>query len=44
MDLTNDQWSVLEPFIGELPKRADGQGPAGARALAPGRHTRAAGL
>jgi transposase len=26
MDLTNDPWSPLEPFIGELPKRADGRG------------------
>ena len=26
MDVTNEQWSVLEPLIGELPKRADGRG------------------
>lgn len=26
MDLTNEQWSVLEPLIGDLPKRADGRG------------------
>ena len=26
MDLTNEQWIVLEPLIGELPKRADGRG------------------
>jgi transposase len=26
MDLTNEQWTVLEPLIGELPKRADGRG------------------
>jgi transposase len=25
MDLTDEQWAVLEPLIGELPKRADGQ-------------------
>jgi transposase len=26
MDLTNEQWTVLEPLIAELPKRADGRG------------------
>jgi transposase len=26
MDVTDDQWRVLEPLIGELPKRADGRG------------------
>ncbi len=26
MDLTDEQWTVLEPLIGELPRRADGQG------------------
>lgn len=26
MDLTDDQWKVLEPLIGELPRRADGRG------------------
>lgn len=26
MDLTDEQWTVLEPLIGELPKRADGRG------------------
>jgi transposase len=26
MDLTNEQWSVLEPLIGELPRRSDGRG------------------
>ncbi|MGO8948656.1 MAG: hypothetical protein ACLQUY_13550 [Ktedonobacterales bacterium] len=26
MDLTNEQWNVLEPLIGDLPKRADGRG------------------
>jgi transposase len=26
MDLTNEQWTVLEPLIGELPKRTDGRG------------------
>jgi transposase len=26
MDLTDDQWTVLEPLMGELPKRADGRG------------------
>src|SRR6478752_7584661 len=26
MDLMNEQWTVLEPLIGELPKRADGRG------------------
>jgi hypothetical protein len=25
MDLTNEQWSVIEPLIGELPKRTDGR-------------------
>ncbi len=24
MDLTDEQWKVLEPLIGELPRRADG--------------------
>jgi transposase len=35
MDLTNEQWSVLEPLTGKLPKRADGRGATGAAA---GRH------
>ena len=26
MDLTDEQWTVLEPLIGELPRRADGRG------------------
>ena len=26
MDLADEQWTVLEPLIGELPKRADGRG------------------
>src|SRR5215467_5341534 len=26
MDLTDEQWQVLEPLIGELPRRADGRG------------------
>ena len=26
MDLTDEQWAVLEPLIGELPRRADGRG------------------
>jgi transposase len=26
MDITDEQWKVLEPLIGELPKRADGRG------------------
>jgi len=26
MDLTNEQWTMLEPLIGELPTRADGRG------------------
>ena len=26
MDLTDEQWKVLEPLIGALPKRADGRG------------------
>ena len=26
MDLTDDQWVVLAPLIGELPRRADGRG------------------
>jgi transposase len=26
MDLTDEQWNVLEPLIGELPRRADGRG------------------
>jgi transposase len=26
MDLTDVQWKVLEPLIGELPRRADGRG------------------
>jgi transposase len=26
MDLTDGQWAVLEPLIGELPRRADGRG------------------
>jgi len=26
MDLTDEQWSVLEPLIGEMPRRADGRG------------------
>lgn len=33
MDLTNEQWSVLEPLIGEAPKRADGRGRPWRRAL-----------
>ena len=26
MDLTDEQWAVLEPLIGHLPRRADGRG------------------
>jgi hypothetical protein len=26
MDLTDEQWKVLEPLTGELPRRADGRG------------------
>jgi transposase len=26
MDLTNEQWAVLDPLIGEMPRRADGRG------------------
>ncbi len=26
MDLTDEQWAVLEPLIGGLPRRADGRG------------------
>jgi transposase len=26
MDVTDEQWSVLEPLIGEMPRRADGRG------------------
>jgi len=26
MELTDEQWSVLEPLIGEMPRRADGRG------------------
>ncbi len=26
MDLTDERWSVLEPLLGELPRRADGRG------------------
>src|SRR5215813_12015791 len=26
MDLTDEQWTVLEPLMGELPRRADGRG------------------
>ena len=26
MDLTDEQWKVLEPLVGELPRRADGRG------------------
>src|SRR5579859_6267599 len=26
MDLTDDQWKVLEPLIGDMPRRADGRG------------------
>jgi transposase len=26
MDLTDEQWAVLEPLIGEMPRRADGRG------------------
>ena len=26
MDMTGEQWSVLEPLIGEMPRRADGRG------------------
>jgi transposase len=26
MDLTDEQWLVLEPFIGEMPRRIDGRG------------------
>lgn len=26
MDLTDEQWKVLEPLIGEMPRRSDGRG------------------
>jgi len=26
MDLTDEQWVVLEPLLGQLPRRADGRG------------------
>jgi transposase len=26
MDVTNEQWAVVEPLIGEMPRRADGRG------------------
>src|SRR5262245_21314573 len=26
MDLTDEQWSVVEPLIGQMPRRADGRG------------------
>jgi transposase len=26
MDLTDEQWAMVEPLIGELPRRADGRG------------------
>ncbi len=26
MDLTDEQWAVLDPLIGEMPRRADGHG------------------
>jgi hypothetical protein len=26
MDLIDEQWAVLEPLIGALPRRADGRG------------------
>lgn len=26
MDLTNEQWAVLDPLMGEMPRRADGRG------------------
>jgi transposase len=26
MDLTDEQWVVLEPLIGEMPRRVDGRG------------------
>jgi transposase len=26
MDLTDDQWAVLEPLIGDMPRRSDGHG------------------
>ena len=26
MDLTDEQWAVVEPLIGEMPRRADGRG------------------
>src|SRR5258708_13918015 len=26
MDLTDEQWQVLDPLIGEMPRRADGRG------------------
>src|SRR5690349_1242690 len=26
MDLTDEQWAVLEPLIGQMPRRADGRG------------------
>ena len=26
MDVTDEQWAVLEPLIGEMPRRADGRG------------------
>ena len=26
MDLTDEQWAIVEPLIGEMPRRADGRG------------------
>jgi transposase len=26
MDLTDEQWAVLEPVLGTMPQRADGRG------------------
>jgi transposase len=26
MDLSDEQWVVLDPLIGEMPRRADGRG------------------
>jgi hypothetical protein len=26
MELTDEQWAVLGPLVGEMPKRADGRG------------------
>jgi transposase len=31
MDLSDEQWAVLDPLIGAMPRRADGRGRPGCR-------------